>query len=202
MLFCTRKRPLFEGSGKMLCCTSPLAAASNVAMSVEPVSAEPMALGTQIVWLFVLAIPVASISWTVTHEDIFREARQRCVECSRQSRWFVSRKFFYLFTCEYCFSHWVALLALLLSGYRLLLPDWRGYLLAFFALPFVANFYLGLYAQTKLEATKDRYGAKVIEHEAEIKAMEKDQMRQEARQGNEARDDQRTREETWREPAA
>jgi len=32
-------------------------------------------LAQQIVWLFVLAIPVACVAWTVTHEDVFREPR-------------------------------------------------------------------------------------------------------------------------------
>ena len=29
-----------------------------------------MSLGTQIVWLLVLAVPVACIAWTVTHEEV------------------------------------------------------------------------------------------------------------------------------------
>jgi hypothetical protein len=58
--------------------------------------------------------------------------------------------FYYLFTCEYCFSHWVTLFFLMLTRYKLLFDDWRGYPIAFFALPFIANFYMGLYAQTKL----------------------------------------------------
>ena len=31
---------------------------------------------TQLTWLFVLALPVASIAWTITHEEIFREPRE------------------------------------------------------------------------------------------------------------------------------
>ena len=27
-------------------------------------------------YMFILAIPVANISWTITHEEIFREARE------------------------------------------------------------------------------------------------------------------------------
>ena len=29
-------------------------------------------------YMFILAIPVANVSWTVTHEEIFREAREWC----------------------------------------------------------------------------------------------------------------------------
>ena len=139
-----------------------------------------MGLGTQVVWLFVLALPIASVSWTVTHEEIFREPRSYCVEKSQSASSLLRRKFFYLFTCEYCFSHYVAIVFLFITRYRLLLDGWRGYLLAFFALPFVANVYIGLYAQTKLEAKKDRFGAKVIQHEAEIKELEKEQKKKEA----------------------
>ncbi|HEX8925056.1 MAG TPA: hypothetical protein VF786_04650 [Terriglobales bacterium] len=139
-----------------------------------------MGLGTQVVWLFMLALPIACVSWTVTHEEIFREPRNFCVEKSQSASTLLRRKFFYLFTCEYCFSHYVTIFFLIITRYRLLLDGWRGYLLAFFALPFVANVYIGLYAQTKLEAKKDRYGAKVIQHEAEIKEIEKEQKRKEA----------------------
>ena len=139
-----------------------------------------MGLGTQVVWLFMLALPIACVSWTVTHEEIFREPRNYCVEKSQSASTLLRRKFFYLFTCEYCFSHYVTIFFLIVTRYRLLLDGWRGYLLAFFALPFIANVYIGLYAQTKLEAKKDRFGAKVIQHEAEIKEIEKEQKKKEA----------------------
>jgi hypothetical protein len=138
-----------------------------------------MVLSTQVAWLFLLAIPIACVSWTVTHEEIFREPREYCERRSKESRGFLSRKFYYLFTCEYCFSHYVTVLALILTRYKLLLEDWRGYLLAFFALPFIANVYIGLYAQTKLEAKKDRFEAKAIQHEAEIKRLEAEVKQQE-----------------------
>jgi len=35
-----------------------------------------MSIVLQLVWLFVLAIPIASIAWTITHEEIFRETRE------------------------------------------------------------------------------------------------------------------------------
>jgi hypothetical protein len=34
-----------------------------------------MTLDGQLVMLFVLPIPIASIAWTVTHEELFREFR-------------------------------------------------------------------------------------------------------------------------------
>ncbi len=122
-----------------------------------------MTLSLQIVWLLVLGIPVACVAWTVTHEEIFREPRQYCQKECEQAKGFARRKFFYLFTCEYCFSHYVAAGALLVTGYKLLLPDWRGYLLAFFALVWVANQYMSAYNRLRLD----------IKHEqVEIKADE------------------------------
>ncbi len=135
----------------------------------------------QIIWLFVLAIPIASVAWTVTHEEIFREPREYCEERSRSANSVLKRKFYYVWTCEYCFSHYVTAFFLIVTRYKLLFDDWRGYLIAFFALPFVSNAYMGLYAQAKLEAKKDRFGAKVIQHEAEIKKMEKEDKEQERR---------------------
>src|SRR5690349_8822446 len=37
----------------------------------------------QLFWLFVLSLPVACIAWTVTHEEVLREIRERCVDCSK-----------------------------------------------------------------------------------------------------------------------
>lgn len=139
-----------------------------------------VSLGIQITWLFVLAVPIASIAWTVTHEEIFREPREYCERRSKESSNILRRKFFYIWTCEYCFSHYVTAFFLIVTRYKLLFDDWRGYLIAFFALPYVANLYMGLYAQTKLEAKKDREEVKVIKQQAEIKKMEKDEKKQEA----------------------
>lgn len=59
----------------------------------------------ELILLFVLAMPVAAVAWTVTHEDVFEEARDYCTRRSRNAESLLARKFFYLFTCEYCFSH-------------------------------------------------------------------------------------------------
>ena len=73
------------------------------------------------------------------------------------------RKFFYLFTCEYCFSHYVAAGAVLLTGYRLLLPDWRGALLAWFTLVWVANIYMSLFGRLRLDIKRERVEIKAEE---------------------------------------
>ncbi len=68
-----------------------------------------LSINLQLVWLFVLPIPIACIAWTVTHEEVFKEPREYCVKKSKSCQRLLQRKFFYLFTCEYCFSHYVTL---------------------------------------------------------------------------------------------
>jgi hypothetical protein len=113
-------------------------------------------IGEQIAFLFILAIPVASVAWTVTHEDIFREARDWCKQRSQTCNRLYKRKFFYLFTCEYCFSHYVVIVFLILTHYKLLFFDWRGYLISGFSLVWVANVYMNLFSHIRLDIKRDR----------------------------------------------
>jgi hypothetical protein len=110
----------------------------------------------QIAVLFILALPIASIAWTVTHEEVFREPRDWCAARSRSARHLIGRKLFYLFTCEYCFSHYVTGFFLIITRYKLLFDDWRGYLIAGFALVWVANIYMSLFARLRLEIREER----------------------------------------------
>ena len=75
---------------------------------------------------------------------------------SKTCRSLFQRKFFYLFTCEYCFSHYVTLGILVLTRYHLWLPDWRGYVLAGFSLVFIANVYMSAFGELRLEIRQDR----------------------------------------------
>lgn len=122
----------------------------------------------QIVGLFVLAIPIACIARTVVYEEIFREPREFCIRKSEACRSLLTRKFFYAFTCEYCFSHWVTLLTLIITRYHLMYADFRGYLVAFFSLVFVSNIYLSLYSRLRVDITSEKK-----EIEAKEKQIEK-----------------------------
>lgn len=115
-----------------------------------------MSLTHQLIWLFTLAIPIACVAWTVTHEEVFKEVHEFCVGKSKKGKTLFTRKFFYLFTCEYCFSHYVTILFLVLTDFKLLIDDWRGYILAGFALVFIANVYMSLYALIKVDIKKER----------------------------------------------
>lgn len=121
-----------------------------------------MTLPEQLGWLALLAMPVACVAWTVTHEELFREAHEWCVVRSHVARYLVERKFWYMLTCEYCLSHYVALLAVLGTGFRLLLPDWRGSVMAVFAVVWVANLYMSVFARLRLEIKIDRTEANLL----------------------------------------
>ena len=111
---------------------------------------------SQVVRLLILAVPVAWVAWTVTKEEVFRELREYCECRSKTCRRLVQRKFFYLFTCEYCFSHWAALGFQLVFGLKLAFDDWRGYLVGFAGLVWTANVYMSLYQRIRVDIRKER----------------------------------------------
>jgi hypothetical protein len=117
---------------------------------------ETQTLGLQVVVLFLLAIPVACISWTITHEEIFREPREFCVDRSRRCRNLLQRKFFYALTCEFCLSHYVAAAWLAITQFQLLFDSWRGYLIAWFSLVWIANIYMAIFGRLRLEIQSQR----------------------------------------------
>jgi hypothetical protein len=122
-----------------------------------------VSLGTQLIWLFVLAVPIACVAWTVTHEEVFREVHEFCVERSKSGRTLLARKFFYLFTCEFCFSHYVTAFFLILTRFTLLIDDWRGYLIAEFALVWIANIYMSILAMLRLDVKAERVAIAINE---------------------------------------
>ena len=105
----------------------------------------------QIYWVIILSLVVASISWTVTQEEIFKEPREAAKKRSEKASNILVRKFFYVWTCEYCFSHWVTIVVLLIAQFPLLFDDWRGYLLSFFTLPWIANVWMSLYRSIRVD---------------------------------------------------
>ena len=122
-----------------------------------------------IYWIFILAIPVACIAWTVTKEEVFREAREFCVDRSKNCGHLLQRKFFYVFTCEYCFSHYVTILLLVCTNYTLLFPDWRGYLIAGFSLIWIANVYMSIYNLIRIDLKKEKIIAEKEQQELDAR---------------------------------
>ena len=126
-----------------------------------------MTIYMQTLWLFLLAIPVACIAWTVTHEEVFREPREYCINRSLHDKTLLKRKFFYLFICEYCFSHYVTIVFLFLTHYKLLINDWRGYIIAGFSLVWVSNIYMSLFAFIRQDITKESAAIKILRKKAD-----------------------------------
>ncbi len=124
-----------------------------------------MSISSQLVWLFVLAIPVACVAWTVTHEELFADVRDLCDRRSQRGRTWAERKFFYLFTCEYCFSHYVALGGVFVTDLRLLVAGFWGTVLAWFATVWIANIYMSLFARLRLDIKRERVE---IKQEAQV----------------------------------
>ena len=137
-------------------------------------------MGVQIIELLLLAIPIACISWTITHEDLFHEPRQFCERCSHEASRLIERKFFYVFTCEYCFSHWVAVVFLLVTHFKLVYADWRGYLVSGFALVWIANQYMSIFGRLRLDIKRERVEIKGAEAEVKQKVTSSNTKREAA----------------------
>jgi hypothetical protein len=123
----------------------------------------------QLFALLILGLPIASVAWTVTHEEIFSEPREWCQNKSQSCRKLLERKFFYLFTCEFCFSHYVTAIFLAITRFKLLFPDWRGYLISGFALVWIANSYMSIFGRIRLEIKRER-----VEISAEEQSLKSD----------------------------
>lgn len=126
-------------------------------------------LAVQFGWLLMLAIPIACISWTVTHEEIFREPREYCIKCSKERRSILARKFFYVFTCEYCFSHYITLLFLFFTRYTMLFTGWIGYIISFFSLVWIANVYMSIFGLIRVGIKRERTEINYTEEKIEKK---------------------------------
>jgi hypothetical protein len=122
-----------------------------------------MFISEQIFWLVTLAMAVGSIAWTITQEEIFREWREYCDDKKQNCVSVPQKKFFYVFTCEYCFSHWVTAFIIILTGFRLLIDDWRGYILAFFVIPWLANQFMSVYRRLRIGIKHENLLAKEVE---------------------------------------
>ncbi len=131
-----------------------------------------MDLSQQIPNLFLLALPIACIAWTITHEEVLKEPREYCEKKSKACKNLLESKFFYLFTCEYCFSHYVAFFFLIITKYHLLFYDWRGYLIGGFALVWIANIYMSIFGLVRVGMKKEKIEANI--KEVELKEIKQD----------------------------
>ncbi len=128
-----------------------------------------MSLTQQILTLFILAIPVACIAWTLTHEAVLREFQEFCKLQSKSGGRF-RRKLFYLFTCEYCLSHYVTAMFLVITRFKLVFPDWRGYVISLFSLVWVANQYISIYDRLRLDIKREHIS--INTQQQQVKSIE------------------------------
>lgn len=132
-----------------------------------------MALSLQIAWLFLLALPIACVSWTWTHEEIFREIHEYFTRQCAVQKSLILRKICFALTCEFCFSHYVTIGALMVTNFRLLTPGWTGLVLAGFALVWIANIYMTLMAMLRGELKLRRLKIDRQEDRAKVYSPEK-----------------------------
>jgi len=127
-------------------------------------------LSHQFAYLLLLALPIACVSWTVTHEEVFREPREWCKRKSQDCNSVAQRKFFYLFTCEYCLSHYVTGIVLVITRFTMLYEGWRGYVMAEFALVWLANVYMSFFNWLRLDIKHQSVTIEVEQAEVAKKA--------------------------------
>jgi hypothetical protein len=54
---------------------------------------------------------------------------------------------------------------LLITGFRLLIEDWRGYIVAYFAIAWVANQFMSLYRGIRVDIKKENAVAEKVKKE-------------------------------------
>src|SRR5436189_1834816 len=118
-----------------------------------------------VLFLILLSIPHSLNCLNGNSQGIFKEPREYCKRKSERCRSLMERKFFYLFTCEYCFSHYITLAFLFLTHFKLLYDNWIGYVCSFFALVWVANAYMSLFGRLRVDIRSERANATVKETE-------------------------------------
>ena len=61
-----------------------------------------MTISLQVAWLFLLAIPIACAAWTVTHEEVFREPREYCLNRYEKGKTLLERNSFIFLPEQTC----------------------------------------------------------------------------------------------------
>jgi len=59
----------------------------------------------------------------------------------------------------------VTLGLLVLTGFRLLIDDWRGWVIAFFIIPWIANQWMSLYRRLRVDVKHENVLAELAEKE-------------------------------------
>lgn len=95
-------------------------------------------------WLLILSIPVACVSWTIAETEVFRNVRESFKEWAKNRGGMVRQKLAYLPTCYYCTSHYVAIFFLLMRPTNIA-EDIRGYVISWFTVVAFSAVWLTIY---------------------------------------------------------
>lgn len=106
--------------------------------------------------LVILTLVVACITWTLAHEEVVREPREWLIEKSKTATRWWTRKFFFMWTCEFCLSYYVAAAVILIMDFRLITDDWRGIAAALLATTALANAAMSAFARLRVELGTER----------------------------------------------
>lgn len=68
-----------------------------------------------------------------------------------------------MLTCEYCFSHYITIVVLIITKFYLLYADWRGYVIAGFSIVWIANVYMSLFYLLRQGIKKEKVTIEEIE---------------------------------------
>lgn len=90
--------------------------------------------------ILVLGLIVSSISWNVTQEELFKDFRDWICAWSKNKS-LAHKKCAYLFTCYYCFAHYVALGVYLMFNE----PVYDSHIIGYFCLLVCAHVELTLF---------------------------------------------------------
>ena len=112
----------------------------------------PVAAGLlhQVGLLLLLALAIGCMSWTVTHEEVFREPREYCKRKSPGLPVAAATQVLLPVHLRVLLQPLCHAIVLFCTRFSLLYVGWRGYVLAEFALVFAANMYMGLYNRMRL----------------------------------------------------
>lgn len=91
----------------------------------------------------------------MTYAEVFREPREYGSRRSQICRT-VAGRFFFLFTSEYCFSHYITLFLRAVTDFRLLFGGWRGLVVAFCSLAAVADVDMSVYNRLRVEIRNEK----------------------------------------------
>ena len=121
-------------------------------------------LGTQLLLLFVLPIPMFTFGWALAKEQVASECRDWCKRCHENPRlpWLV-RKLAYMPTCEFCASAWVGLALMACVRVRLFVDaPLVGFVFTWGCLVGVAWLYVSFFSSLRTDINKDKVLAEAV----------------------------------------